>query len=87
MFVRLFGFSDVDALNAATELGGQMLGRGDDLGRIAPGYVADLLVGRGDPTKDVTVLEDADNLRCIVKDGAFYKGQNEFAQVHAGSAR
>lgn len=78
LFVRLFGFSPVEALNAATGIGGELLGRGHEIGRLAPGYLADVLVVRGDPTADVTLLEDTDNIRAIVKDGAFHKGADEF---------
>jgi imidazolonepropionase-like amidohydrolase len=73
LFVRLFGFSPVEALHAATAVGGELLDRPDEIGRLAPGYLADLLVVRGDPTEDVTVLEDKDNLLAIMKDGAFHK--------------
>jgi imidazolonepropionase-like amidohydrolase len=73
LFVRLFGFSPVEALHAATAVGGELLGRPDEIGRLAPGYLADLLVVHGDPTADVTVLEDKDRLLAIMKDGAFHK--------------
>jgi imidazolonepropionase-like amidohydrolase len=73
LFVRLFGFSPVEALHAATAVGGELLARPRDLGRIAPGYLADLLVVSGDPTEDVTVPEDQDNLLAIMQDGAFHK--------------
>jgi imidazolonepropionase-like amidohydrolase len=33
-----------------------VVGRGADLGRIAAGYVADLIAVRGDPLADLTVL-------------------------------
>ena len=73
LFVRLFGFSPVEALHAGTAVGGELLDRAEEIGRIAPGYLADLLVVRGDPTEDVTVLEDKDNLLAIMKDGGFHK--------------
>lgn len=73
LFVRLFGYTAVEALHAATLLGGQLMGMGDELGRIAPGYLADLLLVDGAPDQDVTVLQDRKRLRAIMKDGAFYK--------------
>jgi len=84
LFVRLFGFSPVEALHAATAVGGELLARPDEIGRIAPGYLADLLVVRGDPTWDVTLLEDKENLLAIMKDGAFHKVSD--ALVQAGKA-
>jgi imidazolonepropionase-like amidohydrolase len=45
-----------EALRAATSTAAQVLGRGQDLGRIAPGCVADLVVVAGDPLADATAL-------------------------------
>jgi len=73
LFVRLFGYSPAEALVAATQYGGQVMGMGDELGLLKAGYLADLLVVQGDPTADVTILEYADNLTYIVQEGRFYK--------------
>ena len=73
LFVDILGYSPVEVLTAATKYGGQLMGMGDELGLLAPGYLADLLVVEGDPTADVTVLEDPDNIAYIVQAGSFYK--------------
>ena len=73
LFVDYLGYSPVEALVAATQHGGQLMGMGDELGLLAPGYLADMLVVKGDPTADVTILEDADNITHIVQGGTFYK--------------
>jgi imidazolonepropionase-like amidohydrolase len=73
LFVRLFDYTHEEALSAATLLGGQLMGMGDELGQIKPGYLADLLLVDGEPDKDVTVLQDRKRLRAIMKDGAFHK--------------
>lgn len=73
LFVELFGYSPLEALVAATRHGGEVMGMGDELGLLAPGYLADLLVVKGDPTGDVTLLEDAANLVAIVTGGTFHK--------------
>jgi imidazolonepropionase-like amidohydrolase len=73
LFVRYLGFSPSDALVAATRLGGEIMGMGEELGQIRPGYLADLLLVRGDPTKDITILQNKDNLAVIMKDGQLYK--------------
>jgi imidazolonepropionase-like amidohydrolase len=73
LFVRYLGYSPVEALVAATQYGGQLMGMGDELGLLKDGYLADLLVVKGDPTTDVTVLEHADNLTAIVQGGRFHK--------------
>ena len=34
------------------------MGMGDELGLLAPGYLADVLVVAGNPADDVTILQD-----------------------------
>lgn len=69
------GVSPVDVLRWATKHGAELLGRGDDLGTIEPGKIADLLIVKGNPAKDITILQDRKNLHAIMKDGAFYSNQ------------
>ncbi len=73
LWVEHFGYTPAEALHAATALGGEIMGRGDELGRIAPGYLADLLLVDGDPTADVAILQDKQRLKAIMKDGRFHK--------------
>jgi imidazolonepropionase-like amidohydrolase len=49
------------------------MGMGDELGQVKPGFLADLLLVDGDPASDVTVLQDRQRLRGIMKDGRFHK--------------
>ena len=72
-FVKLFGFSPMEAIVAATRYGGQLMMKGDELGQVKPGYLADLLLVVGDPLKDVAILQDRDRLLGIMKDGQFHK--------------
>jgi imidazolonepropionase-like amidohydrolase len=73
LFVKLFGYTPREALSAATRLGGELMGMGGDLGLVKPGYLADILLVDGDPTEDVTILQDRARLTAIMKDGAFHK--------------
>ncbi|MET0366095.1 MAG: amidohydrolase family protein [Sphingobium sp.] len=72
-FVQYFGFSPAEALNAATELGGQLMGRGHELGLVREGYLADLLLIDGDPTLDVAILQDASRIAMIMQGGRLHK--------------
>ena len=75
LFVKLFGFTPAEALRAATHYGGQLMGMGDELGLIRPGYLADLLLVDGDPLSDIGILQDRDRLMMILKGGRVHKAK------------
>jgi len=55
----------------ATRHGAEAMGRGEDLGRIAPGRLADLVVVAGDPSSDIAVLRDPALLHAVMRGGVF----------------
>lgn len=64
-----------DVITAATRTNATLLGR-DDLGVIAPGALADILVVDGDPLNNFDVFDERGrNLPAIMKDGVFHKNQ------------
>ena len=83
-FVDMLGFSPMDAILAATRLGGEIMGMGERLGQVRPGYLADLLLVDGDPLEDVAILQQRDRFTAIMKDGVFWKSP-ERAIVQAPS--
>lgn len=58
--MRQGGMSDREALAAATTGAAKVLGMENQIGRLAPGYSADIIAVGGNPLKDVTVLEKVD---------------------------
>ncbi len=50
------GIPPAEALRIATRNGAVVMKRGDRFGRIAPGYVADLMLVDGDPTLNIADL-------------------------------
>ncbi|GAB4393902.1 MAG: amidohydrolase family protein [Kiloniellaceae bacterium] len=76
-FVKLLDYTPLDALTAATKLGGELMGM--EIGQVKQGFLADLLLVDGDPAKDVTLLRDAANLSAIMKDGVFHKAPADAA--------
>ncbi|MDQ0382665.1 metal-dependent hydrolase family protein [Amycolatopsis thermophila] len=72
-FVERFEYTPMEAILAATALGGEIMLRPGELGKVQPGYRADLLLVDGDPLADITVLQDKDKLHYIMKDGRFHK--------------
>ncbi len=60
------GFSPVEAIKIATLNGATYLGRQDQIGTIAVGKNADLVVMKGDPS---THIKDVENVEIVFKDG------------------
>lgn len=72
-FVQYYGYSPVEALLCATRNGGLAMMDGGDLGTLAEGSLADLLLIDGDPTQDIAILTDHSRLSLIMKDGVLHK--------------
>ena len=75
VYVRDAGIPALEVLRWATKHGAELMGRGDELGTVAEGKLADLLVVDGDPLEDVAVLQDRARIVAIVKDGQFVKDE------------
>ncbi len=54
------GMSDREVLASATTVAAKVLGMESEIGKLAPGYSADIIAVDGNPLADVTVLEDVD---------------------------
>jgi imidazolonepropionase-like amidohydrolase len=72
-FVRYLGFTPMEALLAATRHGAQIMMKGDELGQVKDGYLADLLLVDGDPVANIAILQDPSRLLAVMKDGQFHK--------------
>jgi imidazolonepropionase-like amidohydrolase len=68
--VRDGGQAPMDAIIGATSLAAESLGLGSTIGRLAPGYEADLVAVAGDPIADITKLR---SVAFVMKGGAVVK--------------
>jgi len=68
------GIAPIEVMRWATRNGAQAMGaRGTELGLIEEGKLADVIVVNGDPTSDVGVHRDPNNISLVVKDGLIEK--------------
>jgi imidazolonepropionase-like amidohydrolase len=61
------GLTPAQALATATTTAAALLGMEKDLGRVAPGYLADIIAVEGDPLQNIEVLFT--NVRWVMKEG------------------
>jgi imidazolonepropionase-like amidohydrolase len=73
-YVDEIGIEPLEVLRWATVAGAEAMGRGDELGSIEAGKLADLLVVDGDPSTDIHCLQDPARIPIVLKGGAFAKG-------------
>jgi hypothetical protein len=66
------GFSSVEAIKIATLNGATYMGKQDQIGTIAVGKNADLVVIKGDPASHIS---DIENVEIVFKDGIGYDSQ------------
>jgi imidazolonepropionase-like amidohydrolase len=86
-FIDYYGYSPAEALVCATRNGGLAMRKEGDLGTLAPGMLADLIVINGDPLADTHVLVDTRNIVLIMKDGKLHKNTLPADPCVAGSQR
>jgi imidazolonepropionase-like amidohydrolase len=69
-----YGMKPIDAIRTATANAAELLGRGKEVGLVAPGSFADVIAVAGDPRTDATLLE---HVKFVMKDGQVYKNERE----------
>lgn len=69
VFVEELGLSPVEAIACCTRNNAIAMRMQGELGEIAVGKRADVLVVAGDPSTDVTILQDRSNLRAVISRG------------------
>ena len=66
------GMPPLEAIQAATIRAAQVLRRDQDLGSLSTGKLADIVAVRGDPLKDIALMNQ---MAFVMKDGVIYKNQ------------
>lgn len=63
------GFSAMETIQCATSRAAELLGMQDRLGSISPQKQADLIILKGNPLEDMTVLQDKKNIISVFRNG------------------
>ena len=63
------GRSPMEAIVSATKINSEALGLSDKLGTLEEGKIADLIIVKGDPLKNIGILRDKSNISAIYKGG------------------
>ena len=71
-FTEYFGFSPSEALQAATKHGGEAFMPEGHLGTLEQGKIADMVLLKGNPLEDITLLQNPDNIAAVIKEGEIY---------------
>ena len=66
-FVKLLDFTPMESIVAATAGVAKLFMREDELGKVLPGYLADLILVNGDPLEEISVLQVSPALRVRAK--------------------
>ena len=78
LYVRA-GIPAARVLQIATRDAARVMGRSKELGTIAPGKLADLVLVDGDPTQDISAIRNTDR---VVKDGVLFDAAEVYSAVN-----
>src|SRR5256714_1434909 len=74
-FVKYVGFSPLEVIRCATKTGAEILGRGNELGMLQVGKLADVLVVDGDVVRDIAILQERSRFIAVMQGGVVKAGQ------------
>ena len=74
-FVNYVGFTPLETIKCATKTGGEILGRGQEIGTLEAGKLADVLVVDGDVAADISLLEKRERFIAVMQGGIVKAGQ------------
>ena len=83
-FVKFFGFSQFEALRAATKHGGEAFMPEGGLGTLTAGSLADVVLIDGNPLEEVEILQDKSKIISVMKSGHLYFNLLDEKSPHFG---
>jgi len=73
IFVEKIGFTPMEAIVAGTKIGAKALQMSEQIGTLEKGKLADLIVVKGDPLSNISILRKNENILIVLKDGIIEK--------------
>lgn len=67
------GMTPMHAIRAGTVNGAYLMRMEDELGVLAPGFIADITVTDGNPLEDISCIADADHISLVIANGEIVK--------------
>ncbi|EAQ78526.1 metal-dependent hydrolase family protein [Blastopirellula marina] len=77
-FVDYVGFTPLETLMCATKTGAEIMGRGDDLGTLETGKLADVLVVDGDVLANISLLQHRERFLAVIQGGEIKAGAYKY---------
>ena len=69
LFVKEVGMPPMEAILANTSRNAWLIGLESEVGVIAPGRLADIVIWNSNPLADITLLQRPSEISCVIKDG------------------
>lgn len=69
LLVEKIGFKPMDAIVSATKISAEACGLEKKTGTIEPGKLADIIVVKGNPLENISILRDVNNIKLVLKEG------------------
>ena len=73
LLVEIAGFTPMEAIMAATKTNAKMILREDELGTLEPSKLADIIVVKGNPLKDISLMVGPEHIHVVIQDGKVKK--------------
>ncbi|GAA0179945.1 amidohydrolase family protein [Clostridium sediminicola] len=73
LFVQYVGLTPMEAIIVGTKNNSELMMMEDKIGTLEEGKLADLIIVKGNPLEDISLLTNPDNVKVVIKDGKIQK--------------
>ncbi|WP_066495163.1 metal-dependent hydrolase family protein [Abyssisolibacter fermentans] len=73
LLVQYLGITPMEAIIVGTKNNSELMMMEDKIGTLEEGKLADVIVVKGNPLEDISLLTNSDNIKIVIKDGKIQK--------------